>query len=100
MRVLVVSLALPLIAAAQLGSVCSADGYVVNSLTGEPVPRASLQFTGAAPATTASDSVGRWKISGIPCGAMMVSASKTGYLNPGPGRFLRATTTPDSPAHD
>jgi len=108
MRVLSLFLAVPLIVSAQQrpapAASCAADGYVVNALTGEPIPRATLQF-GAAQMGTVSDSAGRWKISGILCGRVMVSASKVGFLNPGAGRLRTGidsfvTTAPDSPAHD
>ena len=107
MRLLILWTGLVAVGAAQQlqqtpGTGCAADGYTVNSITGEPVPRAQLQFMGPSPSATLSDSSGRWKVSGIFCGRLNIFATKTGYLGPKPDARVGAVsvTSPDSPAHD
>jgi hypothetical protein len=76
---------------------CEADGSVVNSLTGEPIPRARVESMIQSRAGTTADAAGRWKISGLPCGRVNLSAAKTGFLSsPKPTPVLSA----DSPLHD
>jgi hypothetical protein len=71
---------------------CAADGIVVNSVTGEPIPRARVLLLQARMAIVA-DSSGRWTAPDIPCGRVVFSASKTGFLQGG-------GAPSDSPVHD
>ncbi|HVW84108.1 MAG TPA: carboxypeptidase-like regulatory domain-containing protein [Bryobacteraceae bacterium] len=83
---------------------CSVDGSVVNSITGEPVPRAHV-IAMPAQASAIADSSGRWSLSNVPCGRVQIMAMRPGYLNsmgaPGPGmpRPL-VTLSSGAPAHD
>jgi hypothetical protein len=82
---------------------CAADGSVVNSLTGEPVMRAVVQITGAGMAAATSDNTGHWKVSGIGCGRVNISASKAGFLfsqQTRPRNAAAVLVSPDSPVHD
>ena len=71
---------------------CAADGLVVNSVTGQPVPRAHIVVLSNRTGTVA-DGSGRWSMSDVPCGPLRLSASKNGF-------FSAPITTKDSPAHD
>jgi hypothetical protein len=77
-------------------SACVADGTVVNSVTGEPIPRARV-FVMAARAGAVADNLGRWTITNLPCGRVTVSASKAGFL---PGPVSDPVTGKEAPAHD
>ncbi len=61
------------------GQECSADGIVVNSVTGEPVARADLTVNQSAPVT--SDIQGKWRIDGIACGVVTFHASRQTFLS-------------------
>ncbi len=71
---------------------CSADGTVVNSVTGEPIPRARIAVLPSRSGTV-SDSVGHWSVSNIPCAPQRFAATRPGFLS-GP------VTTKDVPLHD
>lgn len=97
MRPLALLCLTPLICLAQQPPAdCTADGIVVNSITGEPVPRARVAILTAQTGATA-DAAGRWSIANVRCGPMRVSASKTGFL---PAPVTTPVTTKDTPAHD
>lgn len=87
---------------AQLSHDCAADGFVVNEVTGEPVPRAVVMIAGTGVSDVTADSVGRWKATGIGCGRLNIGASKAGYLSSVQVRIRSSvvTVSPDSPAHD
>jgi hypothetical protein len=86
------------------GSDCAADGSVVNSVTGEPIPRAKVNLGSAGTThSAATDTSGRWSFSNVPCGQANFTATRVGFL----GRAFRGVTpgTPTtlvsgSPAHD
>lgn len=60
---------------------CSADGTVVNSLTGAPVPRARVSLLSAGAQTTVlADSSGRFLMEKAPCGTLQFFARRTGFL--------------------
>jgi len=77
---------------------CAADGIAVNSVTGEPIPRARININvpGASSGTVA-DSSGKWSVSNIACGAGQVTATRPGFLQ-APRRPL--TLVSGSPVHD
>jgi hypothetical protein len=59
---------------------CSADGTVVNAVTGEPVPRARVTLGGV---TVAADSSGRFQAAGIRCGVVQAFGSRPGFISTG-----------------
>src|SRR4051794_2454332 len=61
-----------------LSNDCSADGTVVNSISGEPVPRARVNFANGVAVT--ADAAGRFQATGILCGPLFVTAAKAGFL--------------------
>ena len=71
---------------------CSADGSVVNSVTGEPfrAPAWPSEQRAAESSPTAPDD---WNVADMPCGRDRLSASKPGFL-PGP------VAPTDAPAQD
>ena len=78
---------------------CAADGSVINSATGEPIPRAHVGVLLPPSATSQSitDSSGRWSLSNVACGRVQVVATRPGFL-------LRpsapVTLASGSPVHD
>jgi hypothetical protein len=54
----------------------------VNSVTGEPIPRARVLLLQARLAFV-TDSSGRWSAANIPCGRTVFTASKTGFMQGG-----------------
>jgi hypothetical protein len=56
------------------------EGTVVNSLTGEPVPRALVQVSGRAALTGAE---GEFSFDGLSAGTTQVQLTKPGYFPPG-----------------
>jgi hypothetical protein len=93
-------------AAAPASFDCSADGSVVNSITGEPIVRARVIFTGAGTTySTATDASGKWALSNVGCAPGQLQATRTGFLpNLGSGRanlpFRQLTLVSGSPVHD
>jgi hypothetical protein len=63
---------------------CSADGTVVNAITGEPVPRARVSVGGVV---VSADAGGRFHAQGVRCGPMVPLATKPGFVQnvPRPG---------------
>jgi hypothetical protein len=80
-----------------LPSNCAADGVVVNSMTGEPIPRAHVMALVSQTAGTA-DNLGHWSLTNITCGRLQITATRPGFLNGGVRDPL--TITAESPAHD
>jgi hypothetical protein len=81
---------------------CAVDGSVVNSVTGEPIPRAKVNLiSGGGTYSTATDSSGRWSFSNVGCGPTNFTATRVGFLGR-PIRFANPPTnlTSGSPAHD
>jgi hypothetical protein len=60
---------------------CAVSGTVVNALTGEPIPRATVSLNGGDGAGSATDATGRWSISNTTCGTRVVSASRIGFIS-------------------
>jgi hypothetical protein len=56
------------------------EGNVVNSLDGNPVPRALVQFAGRAELTGPE---GEFSFDGVPAGKIQVMVTKPGYFRPG-----------------
>src|ERR1700689_3439947 len=82
---------------------CSADGTVVNSVTGEPIARAHVNAipNGTAGYSTVTDSSGKWAISNMGCAPGVVQVTRPGFLqNPPGGAFRRVTLVSGSPVHD
>src|SRR5580692_761898 len=47
---------------------CAADGYVVNAVTGEPIPRAHVTLMGGyGQSSVAADNSGHWSFSNVAC---------------------------------
>jgi hypothetical protein len=61
---------------------CSADGTVINSITGEPIARARVNVTpnGTAGYSTVTDSSGRWAISNMGCAPGQFQVTRPGFL--------------------
>ncbi len=60
---------------------CSADGTVVNAITGAPVPRARVSLLSAGAQTTSlADASGRFRMEKAPCGTIQVFARRAGFL--------------------
>jgi len=60
---------------------CSADGTVVNSITGEPIARARVNVTsGGSAYSTATDSSGRWSLSNMGCAQGLLQVTRSGFL--------------------
>ena len=85
---------------------CEVDGVVVNAATGEPVPRARLSVSaqGSGPGGV-SDSSGKWRFTGAPCGGVQLVVSRPGFLpyvyGQRPGRPpARLILFRDMPTHD
>jgi Carboxypeptidase regulatory-like domain/Polysaccharide lyase family 4, domain II len=83
---------------------CAADGSVVNSVSGEPVPRAKVTLTlGGMNYAAATDTSGRWSFSNVACGQAAFTATRVGFLGPAFRGVIRTTPvslTSGSPAHD
>ena len=71
---------------AQPPSDCAADGTVVNSLTGQALPRANVVPSSTNGSGTSTDAEGKWTISNLTCGQVVFAAEKDGYLQNGYGR--------------
>src|SRR5579863_8985790 len=63
---------------------CAVDGSVVNSITGEPMPRTRVSLmspaSGGASSTSSADSSGKWSLSGVACGTAQVFVARPGFL--------------------
>lgn len=86
---------------------CSADGTVVNSVTGEPIARAHVNVipNGSAGYSTITDSSGSWSLSNMGCAAGVLQVTRPGFLQNTPnsgagGPFRRLTLVSGSPVHD
>jgi Carboxypeptidase regulatory-like domain len=67
------------------GTDCAVDGYVVNAVTGEPVPRARVTLDGpAGQSFLSTDNSGRWSFSNVACGPIRMMVSRPGFLNGAP----------------
>ncbi len=65
----------------QLARDCAASGTVVNALTGEPIMRAMVSFSGAASEPgAATDARGNWAIANLTCDTRMPTAIREGFL--------------------
>ncbi len=100
MRFFILFCTIPLLLPAQpppLASNCAADGVVVNSMTGEAIPRAHVMSMASQTSATA-DNLGHWTLTNIACGRLQANATRPGFLNGG----VRAPVniSPESPAHD
>src|SRR4051794_5330236 len=76
---------------------CSADGVVVNSVTGAPVVRASITPNKDA-ATALTDESGRWHFDHLPCGSLTVSASRQTFLSAAATQVVQLIA--GTPLHD
>jgi len=74
---------------------CSASGVVVNSVTGEVVPRAAITIGRTVAATT--DESGKWSLDHLPCGKVGVIASRPAFL---PGRVVTFETADGAERRD
>jgi hypothetical protein len=64
------------------GTDCALDGYAVNAVTGEPVPRARVTLSGAGgPSHLSTDISGRWSFSSVACGPVGIMVTRPGFLN-------------------
>ena len=86
---------------------CSVDGFVVNAVTGEPIPRAQVMYMASGQTSSMpSDSSGRWHFSNIACGQLQIAVSRPGFLpgNAGLPRmgsaFHPVILAPGSSTHD
>jgi hypothetical protein len=68
--------------AAGSGTTYSVAGVVQNSVTGEPIPHALVQISGAAPSSTFSDAAGRFQFEHVQPGISSATARKPGFLSP------------------
>jgi hypothetical protein len=59
---------------------CAADGTVVNSLTGQPLPHANVTPSSNDGSGTSTDATGKWTISNLTCGSVFFRAEKGGYI--------------------
>lgn len=59
------------------------EGTVVNSVTGEAIPRALVQLMSPSDQVAMTDSQGRFRFSNLPAVQVMVVARKPGYFMPG-----------------
>ncbi len=67
---------------APAGTDCAVDGYVVNAVTSEPVPRAHIGLNVAnGQSFVAADNSGRWSFSNIACGQIQITVNRPGFLN-------------------
>jgi hypothetical protein len=77
---------------------CAVEGVVVNSLTGEPIPRAHVDWViPGATSSASADSSGKWNLSRIACGTAPVLVTRPGFIQK-VGSPL--TLVSGSPVHD
>ena len=95
-------LALTTIAAAQQQPPdCAVDGYVVNAVTGEPVPRVHIALNSPnGQSTVTADNSGHWSFSSVACGPTRIMPSRPGFLTANPALLSPVILTSGSPAHD
>ncbi|HVW09762.1 MAG TPA: carboxypeptidase-like regulatory domain-containing protein [Bryobacteraceae bacterium] len=74
---------------------CSASGVVVNSVNGEPLPRATVNMGRALVATT--DEIGKWIAGHLSCGKLNLTAARQTFL---PGRSMQVELTAGTEAHN
>jgi hypothetical protein len=82
---------------------CSADGTVVNSVTGAPIQRAHIGLIGPEESTLVdSDAAGKWRAEHISCGRLTITVNRVGFLRSqqGIGAPQTFTLAADSPLHD
>ncbi|MDP9055603.1 MAG: carboxypeptidase regulatory-like domain-containing protein [Acidobacteriota bacterium] len=60
---------------------CAADGTVVNSITGEPIPRARINIvSGGVAYASSSDTAGRWTLSNVGCAPAQLIVTRPGFI--------------------
>jgi hypothetical protein len=60
---------------------CAADGTVVNAITGEPIARARVNvMAGEGAYSTATDTSGRWALTGMACVTATMQVTRPGFL--------------------
>jgi hypothetical protein len=60
---------------------CAVSGTVVNAVTGEPIPRATVSLGGPDASGSATDATGHWSISNTTCGSnRALNASRIGFI--------------------
>jgi hypothetical protein len=86
---------------------CSAEGTVVNAVTGEPVPRAHVAvIVSGTSSSTSTDGSGHWSLSNLGCAPGQLQVSRAGFLQgvavPGAGTPLirPLQLVSGSPVHD
>ncbi len=84
---------------APVGTDCALDGSAVNSITGEPVPRARITLVGpGGQAFLSTDVSGRWSFSSLACGPVRMMASRPGFINSAPASTMMLTS--GTPLHN
>ena len=79
---------------------CSADGTVVNSITGEPIARAHVNLiVGGTTYSSTTDSSGKWTLSNLGCLTGQLQVTRPGFLTAGVA-FRRVELISGSPVHD
>jgi hypothetical protein len=77
---------------------CAVDGLVMNSITGEPIPRAHVTLgAGMASSSATADSSGKWNFSNVACSEAVLTSERPGFVQK-PGR--RLTLLSGFPLHD
>jgi hypothetical protein len=86
---------------------CAVDGFVVNAISGAPVPRALVMLMGPyGQSSVSADNAGRWSFTNITCGQLQIMVSRPGFLpgnagQPRIGAAFRPLILADgSSAHD
>jgi hypothetical protein len=85
---------------------CAADGTVLNSITGEPIARARINVqAGDGAYSTATDTSGRWTLTGMACVTAALQVTRPGFLQNVPngrlgGAFRSLPLVSGSPVHD
>jgi hypothetical protein len=87
---------------------CSAEGTVVNAVTGEPIPRAHVAvIVAGTSSSTSTDGSGHWTLSNLGCAPGQLQVTRAGFLQG--AAFLTGVGTPlirplqlisGSPVHD
>lgn len=60
-------------------TLATVQGEVINSATGQPIPRALVRIEGDAEAGALTDSDGRFEIPGVPSGPQAIQVTKPGF---------------------
>jgi Carboxypeptidase regulatory-like domain len=88
---------------------CSADGTVVNAVTGAPVPHARVTLRASASVGAITEADGKWALAGMACGPVQFTAFLPGFVTgiyggrgllSDPGSEEAVFLDPGSPAHD